>query len=74
MEAWKTDLYFGSTQIGEVDINRGIFQGGTRLLEKAKYGYNLNGVNVKPLLYMDDLKLYASSEKELFLGSHCTYF
>ena len=27
MEAWKTDLYFGSTQIGEVNISRGIFQG-----------------------------------------------
>lgn len=60
MEAWKTGLYFGSTQIGEVNISRGIFQGDalspllfvvtliplTRILQKTKCGYNLNGVNM----------------------------
>ena len=52
MEAWKTDLCFGSTQIGEVNISMGIFQGDalsplifvaaliplTRILKKTKYG------------------------------------
>ena len=78
MEAWKTDLYFGSTQIGEVNINRGIFQGDdlspllfvvaliplTRILQKAKYGYNQNGVNMNHLLYMDDLKLSTQGQRK----------
>ena len=76
MEQWRTELYSMSTPIGEVKINRGIFQGDalspllfvisliplSLLLRKTKYGYDLNGEKVNHLLYMDDLKLYAKSE------------
>ena len=65
-----------STPIGEVKINRGIFQGDalspllfvisliplSLLLRKTKYGCDLNGEKMNHLLYLDDLKLYAKSE------------
>ena len=67
--------------LGEVNIRRGIFQGDslspllfvvcllplTHILRDAASGYHFasNGKKVNYLLFMDDLKLYASNEKSL---------
>lgn len=71
MEDWRTELYSGPTEIREVEINRGIFQGDalspllfviamipiTRILRKSRFGYYLKRETVNHLLYMDDIKL-----------------
>ena len=67
--------------LGEVNIRQGIFQGDslspllfivcllplTHILRDAASGYHFasNGQKVIHLLFMDDLKLYASNEKSL---------
>ena len=60
--------------LGEVNIRRGIFQGDSlspviysHILRDAASGYHFasNGQKVIHLLFMDDLKLYASNEKSL---------
>ena len=79
MREWRTMLVSGNTIIGEVNINRGIFQGDTLspllfimslipltlILRKTKFAYDLNGEKLNHLLFMDDLKLFAKSEKGL---------
>ena len=83
MEEWRVMLRVGNSEVGEVDIKRGIFLGDSLsplvfvlalislslILRKAKAGYEFSGSKVKinHLLFMDDLKLYSRNEKELDL-------
>lgn len=77
MNNWNTLLSSGNISIGQIDIKRGIFQGDTLspllfvialipltlVLRKTRFAYNLNGEQINHLLFMDDLKLFAKSEK-----------
>ena len=77
MEKCKVMLCSGNSELGEVEIKRGIFQGDSLLfilalilpvliLRKAKAVYEFSESKVKiNLLFMDDLKLYSQSEKGL---------
>ena len=81
MNRWKTVLTANNEVIGEVEIKRGIFQGDTlspllfimvliplsMVLKEMDCGYQFTkgGVKVNHLLFMDDLKLYGKSEREL---------
>ena len=81
MKSWRVELISGEENLGEVNIRRIIFQGGslspllfvvfplplTHILRGAAPGYHFssNGQKVSHLLFMDDLKLYASNEKSL---------
>ena len=74
-------LTAGSEVLGEVNIQRGIFQGDslspllfvmslislTLMLRKVRAGYDLDNWNglVNHLLFMDDLKLYGRNESQL---------
>ena len=74
-------LCTGYSELGEVHIKRGIFQGNSLspllfflasislslILRKAKGAYQFSGSKgkINHLLFMDDLKLYSCSEKEL---------
>ena len=81
MEQWNTELISGGESLGHVEIKRGIFQGDslspllfilalmplTIVQRKVKAGYDLgkgNGI-INHLLFMDDLKLYGKSEKQI---------
>ena len=73
-------LCAGNSELGEVDIKRGIFQGDSLsplvfllaliglslVLRKTKAAYEFSGSKEKinHLLFMDDLKLYSRNEKE----------
>ena len=79
MEKWKVMLCSGNSELGEVEIKRGIFQGDSLsplvfvlaliplslILRKAKAAYELSESkeNINHVLFMDDLKLYSRSEK-----------
>ena len=81
MNSWCVELTCGENVLGQVNIRRGIFQGDslspllfiisliplTMILNKTKHGYQFstNGQRINHLLYMDDLKLYSRTEKEL---------
>ena len=81
MGDWKTVLTAGGDELGEVNINRGIFQGDslspllfiivmiplTMLLRRENLGYKWGpgGHLLNHLLFMDDLKLYGKSLREL---------
>ena len=81
METWQTQLMGGGDVLGTVDIKRGIFQGDSlspllfvmimiplsRQLNATGYGYKLRNTDrgINHLLFMDDLKLYASNDREL---------
>ena len=81
MEKWRVMLCAGNSELGEADIKRDIFQGDylspltfvlgliplSLILRKAKAAYVSSGSKEKTndLLFMDDLKLYSCSEKEL---------
>ena len=81
MKSWRVELISGEENLGEVNTRRGIFQGDslspllfvvcllplTHILRGAAPGYHFasNGQKVNHLLFMDDLKLYASNEKSL---------
>ena len=81
MSNWKTELSADGKSLGVVDIKRGIFQGDSlspllfvmvmaplsMILKGESKGYKLGntGKLVNHLLFMDDLKLYASSQREL---------
>ena len=81
MKSWRVELISREENLGEVNIRRGIFQGDsfspllfavcllplTHILRDAAPGYHFasNGQKVKDLLFMDDLKLFASNEKSL---------
>ena len=73
MNKWRVMLYTGNSELGEVDLKRGIFQGDflsplvfplaliqlCLILKKTKAAYELSGSKEKinHLLFMDDLKL-----------------
>ena len=81
MKNWKTELTANGQSLGEIEIKRGIFQGDSLspllfvivliplslVLRDTKLGYTFSksDVSVNHLLFMDDLKLYARSEREL---------
>jgi len=81
MTNWKTVLTANNKVLGEVDINRGIFQGDSLsplifviamiplsiLLKREKLGYFFgdDGLLINHLLFMDDLKLFGRSKCEL---------
>ena len=81
MKSWKVELTYGNDVLGEVKIERGIFQGDslspllfviiliplTHILRKASPGYEFASSKEKidHLLFMDDLKLYSKTEKTL---------
>ena len=81
MKCWKTELSSNGKVLGQVDINRGIFQGDSlspllfvitmiplsMLLRKEKLGYAFGeeGKLINHLLFMDDLKVFAKDEKQL---------
>ena len=74
-------LCAGNSELGEVDIKRGIFEGDSLsplvfvlaliplslILRKAKAAYEFSGgkVKINHLLFLDELKLYSRNEKEL---------
>ena len=78
---WKTELISGDINLGEVNINRGIFQGDslsfllfvTSLipltlvfrLMKQGYSFQTGKSKLNHLLFMDDLKLYESNQNEI---------
>ena len=81
MDQWQTVLTSNGETLGNVEINRGIFQGDslspllfvlvmtplTFILRKTKVGYKMSNESQKinHLLFMDDLKLYASNKNQL---------
>ena len=81
MEKWKVMLCSGNSELGEVEIKQGIFQGDSLsplvfvlaliplslILRKAKaaYEFSESKEKINHLLFMDDLKLYSRSEKGL---------
>lgn len=81
MKEWQTVLTCNRNTLGTVEIKRGIFQGDTLspllfilimiplslVLRKTKLGYQMsNGSQrINHLLFMDDLKLYASNKNQL---------
>ena len=79
MKNWNTNLTYGE-YLANFNIRRGIFQGDSlspmlfmicmiplsQILTKLKSGYTLkNGEKLNHLLFMDDLKIFAKSEREI---------
>ena len=83
MKKWKVKLCSGNSELGEVQIKQGIFQGDSLsmlvfvlaliplslILRKAKVAYEFSESKEKinHLLFMNDLKLYSQSETGLQL-------
>ena len=79
MGMWKTTLTIDNDTIGDVKIRRGIFQGDSLspilfimaliplsiVLQNRQNGYKINDITVNHLLYMDDLKIYSKSDREM---------
>ena len=81
IEKWRVMLCAGNSELRDIDINRGIFQGDSLsplvfvlaliplslILRKTKTAYEFSGnkKKVNHLLFMDDLKLHSRNEKEL---------
>ena len=81
IEKWKVMLCSGISELGEVKIKKGIFQGdslsllvfvlvlipSSLILRKAKaaYKFSESKEKINHLLFMDDLKLYSRNEKGL---------
>ena len=81
MKSWRVELLSGEENLGAVNIRQRIFQDDslspllfsvcllplTNILRDAapEYHFASNGQKVNNLLFMDDLKLYASNEKSL---------
>ena len=75
MKKWKVMLCSRNSEVGVVEIKRGIFQGDSLfplvfvlaliplslILRKAKaaYEFSESKEKINPLLFMDDLKLYS---------------
>ena len=77
-ETWRTELIACNESLDEVDIRRGIFQGNSFspllvvvliplsiILNKTDLGYVTSRNQKMNILFMDNLKLYAKSEREL---------
>ena len=81
MEKWKVMLCSGNSELGEVEIKQGIFQGDslsplgfvlaliplslTLRKTKAAYEFSESKEKINHLLFMDDLKMYSCNEKGL---------
>ena len=81
MTKWKVHLNAGDKVLGDVNVKRGILQGDSLssllfviclipmslILRKMKAGYSLgkNQPKLNHLLYMDDLKLFGQSERDI---------
>ena len=81
MAKWKTNLMANKKSLGSVAVKRGIFQGDSfspllfvialipisMALRKINMGYKLgkNAPSLNHLFFMDDLKVYGKSEKEI---------
>ena len=81
MKQWKLLLTSNGNELGDVKVNRGIFQGDSLspllfvlcmipislVLRKVKAGYEWGKkeFSLNHLLFMDDLKLYGKSEKQI---------
>ena len=81
MEKWKVMLCSGNSELGKIEIKRGIFQGDSLsplvlvfaliplslILRKAKAAceFSESKEKMNHLLFMNDLKLYSQSEKGL---------
>ena len=81
MKSWRTTLMSNGQNLGDVNIRRGIFQGDSLspllfvvsliplsvLLRKTKgkYQFSKEGESINHLLFMDDLKLYGSDERQI---------
>uniref|UniRef100_A0A3B3HW39 Reverse transcriptase domain-containing protein n=1 Tax=Oryzias latipes TaxID=8090 RepID=A0A3B3HW39_ORYLA len=87
MKLWKTTLEANGKPLAQVSIKCGIYQGDalspllfciglnplSQIINKTGYGYRLrNGANISHLLYMDDIKLYAKSERDIDSLIHTT--
>ena len=81
MKQWKLSLTSNGNELGDVKVNRGIFQGDSLspllfvlcmipmslVLRTVKAGYELGKkeFSLNHLLFMDDLKLYGKSEEQI---------
>ena len=81
MSHWETELTSGGQSLGKVKIQRGIFQGDSLspllfiicliplslILRTVKAGFEFrkSGPSINHLLYMDDVKLFGKTEKQL---------
>ena len=81
MKQWKLSLTSNGNELGDVKVNRGIFQGDSLspllfvvcmipislVLRKVKavYEWGRKEFSVNHLLYMDDIKLYGKSEEQI---------
>ena len=81
VEKWKVMLCSGSSELGEVEIKRGIFHGYSLSAlvyvlaliplslilrrSKAAYGFSESKEKINHLLFMDDFNLYSRSDKRL---------
>ena len=81
MKIWRMELIAGGRCFTEAKIQRGIFQGDAlsplqfviaimplnHILRKCTAGYKLSQLqeNINHLMYMDDIKLFTKTEKEL---------
>ena len=78
MRQWNVELFEGKNFIGSANISNGIFQGDslspllfiialfplTSMLKTHK-GFRISNIEINHLLYVDDIKVYTSSEKNL---------
>ena len=81
MKKWRVLLYARNSELGEVDIKQGTFQGDSLFslvfvlaliplslilrMAKAAHGFSGSRVKFDHLLFMHDLKLHIRNEKEL---------
>ena len=80
MSLWKTTLTVNNKDITDVTIKCGIYQGDalspllfcislnplSQIITKSEYGYKFrNGTKINHLFYMDDIKLYAKTERDI---------
>uniref|UniRef100_A0A7N8XHF5 Reverse transcriptase domain-containing protein n=1 Tax=Mastacembelus armatus TaxID=205130 RepID=A0A7N8XHF5_9TELE len=87
MGLWKTNLVANLKPIAQVSIKCGIYQGDalspllfciglnplSQIITKTGFGYRLrNGATISHLLYMDDIKLYARTERDIDSLIHTT--
>ena len=88
-KTWRVELTTGGRSLAETKIQRGISQGDAlppllfiivmmplnHILRKCTAGYKLSRSQEKmnPLMYMDDIKLFAKNEKELETQRYTEY-